>query len=286
MRNANRRNEKSLSFYLLSSKSLVFGHMDNVLSIFFPGNFWGSAIWALRAIVSVARLYCINTQIEMKWKWLSINEWKQMPIISMANRKHHSILIRNGMNWFAANDPFHGWWFLLHLVAVMNLDCVSGWPFLYTHCRALNIITYFLMSPMCVNVLCAVRCACMQTYKFGVRTGQAHVCTNPKEKFIFFFHNNRLPTVLYKRKPNKEKHIHTHACTHPRNKINFDVYPRSFDNYKVVSCMDIWTFGHFSFVNLKSKGIKIKNRLKSSTMPSLSIITHICKSILIQQGES
>lgn len=128
----------------------------------------------------------------------------------MANRKHYSILIRNGMNWFASNDPFHGWWFLLHLVAVMNLDCVSGWPFLYTHCRALNIITYFLMSPMCVNVLCVH----VYVYKFGVRTGQAHVCTNPKEKFIFFFHNNRLPTVLYKRKPNKEKHIHTH--THAR----------------------------------------------------------------------
>lgn len=122
------------------------------------------------------------------------------------------------------------------------------------------------MSPMCVFVLVVSWRACVCVLKFGVRIGQAHVCTNPKEKFTFFFNKTAI-AFCSKRKPNKEKPTHTHTCTRKhtifvQNEINFDFFRH---NYKVVSCMDI---GHFSFVNLKLKETKIKKiGLKSSTMP-------------------
>lgn len=189
----------------------------------------------------------------MKWKWLSINEWKQMPIISMANRKHHSILIRNGMNWFAANDPFHGWWFLLHLVAVMNLDCIFGWPFLYTHCRALNIITYFLMSPMCVNVLCAVR-ACKRINLGSALAKPTYAQTQKKSSY---FSSTTIDCLLYCTNGNQIKrniYTHTHARIHEIRLISMFIH----GVLTIIKLLVVWTFGHFSFGNLKSKGIEIK----------------------------
>lgn len=111
------------------------------------------------------------------------------------------------------------------------------------------------MSPMCVCVHASV-------YKFGVRIGQAHACTNPKENFTFFF--GKIDCLLLKRKPKKEYHTHTHANTYTiSNKIRLiSIFIHNY--YKDVS-MNI---GHFSFLNLKSKEIKIKSS-KSGTMPTI-----------------